>query len=775
MREPSRAPLPPLPLPRALLAFAIGWVMFTWPWLSGAVTVPWDAKAHFYPQILFLAQAIHSGESPFWTPHVFAGHPQIADPQSLIFSPPMLILALLNPAPSFAAVDATVFAALGAGGIAVILIFRDRRWHWAGAVIAALVFCFGGSAAWRIQHVGQVLSLAYLPIAFLLLDRALLRGSLLYGAAAGLVAGVMVLGRDQVALLGTYLLVLHVVVHWAKGRGALARLRGSLGPLTAGAVVGIAIVALPLLMSVLFGAQSNRPAIDLEGAGRGSLHPVHLLTLFVADLYASSGPMADMWGPPSFTWHWEGIFLAQNMFVLYVGAIPLLAVLAIGLVRGTMAARDVRPFAVAAALMLLYALGWYTPFFRAVYEVLPGIALFRRPADATFLFGALLGIVAGHAIHRLLTDPPAPFALRQRALAVLLVGLPIIAAIGLAIRFDRILTNAFLPLVTAAVCLSIGALALLLLPRVEARHTRLAGGLLVLLTAADLAWNNGPNGSTALPPADYAVLRPNGGDPVIADLLRRTAEGETDTRRDRVELAGLGFHWPNASLVHGLEHTLGYNPLRIGVYSAGAGAGDTIGLPDQRQFPPLFPSYRSTLANLLGLRFIVTPVPIETVDRALPPGYFALIGRPGGAYLYENTATLPRVVLATSVVLTETDTLIRTGRWPEADLARAVVLERLPAGAERLSGAEGRARIVSAHNTQVIVEAFAPQGGGFVVLMDSFHPWWRADVDGRPAPILRANALFRAVQVPEGQSRVRFLFRPFTGAVEEAIARLRAR
>ena len=60
--------------------------------------------------------------------------------------------------------------------------------------------------AWRIQHIGQVLSLAYLPIAMLCLDRALARGSILYGVAAGVVAACIVLGRDQVALLGVYLL-----------------------------------------------------------------------------------------------------------------------------------------------------------------------------------------------------------------------------------------------------------------------------------------------------------------------------------------------------------------------------------------------------------------------------------------------------------------------------------------------------------------------------------------------------------------------------------------
>ena len=79
-----------------LSAFALAF-----PFLSGDYTIPWDAKAHFQPQFAFLAHALRSGQSPFWTPNVFAGMPQIADPQSLIFSPFFLLAAWASPEPSF--------------------------------------------------------------------------------------------------------------------------------------------------------------------------------------------------------------------------------------------------------------------------------------------------------------------------------------------------------------------------------------------------------------------------------------------------------------------------------------------------------------------------------------------------------------------------------------------------------------------------------------------------------------------------------------------------
>src|SRR5207249_1982408 len=117
-----------------LAVFALAALVMGWPWLSGRVTIPWDAKAQFQPQIQFLAQSLAHGESPFWAPFVFGGHPQIADPQSMIFSPPFLALSLLTSAPSLWAVDATVLAMVFIGGTALMVWFRDRGWHWAGGL-----------------------------------------------------------------------------------------------------------------------------------------------------------------------------------------------------------------------------------------------------------------------------------------------------------------------------------------------------------------------------------------------------------------------------------------------------------------------------------------------------------------------------------------------------------------------------------------------------------------------------------------------------------------
>jgi hypothetical protein len=757
----------PWRLPYPLAALALAAIVIGWPWLSGSVTIPWDAKAHFQPQIQFLAQSIAGGDSPFWNPYAFSGHPQIADPQAMIFSPPFLALSLLSNAPSLWAVDATLLAMVFLGAAALMLWFRDQGWHWAGALVAALAFGYGASMAWRIQHVGQVLSLAYLPIALLCLDRALARRSVLYGVAAGLTAGCIVLGRDQVALLSIYLLIGFALWRLLSRGSPLAKVRACLLPMAGGAVAGSALVAIPVLLSVLLTAESNRAAIDYIGAGRGSLHPALLLTLFAPEIFGASGRMEDYWGPPSFAWPDSGIFLAQNMGQLYIGAIPLILLL-MAAARGRLWAPEIRFFSVAAVVALLYALGWYTPVFRLFYELVPGVGLYRRPADATFLIGALGAVLAGYSAHRLFKDPFAPIT---RPLVYVTFG--VIAGafqVALLVAFWRgRVGDVVFPLSVAAVSLGGGAGVLAVARRRIPLQPVVAAGIVVVFTTVDLAYNNGPSSSSAQPPAMYDVLQPITANPTIA--LIKSKMVNDDTRRDRVELAGLGFHWPNASLTHRLENTLGYNPLRLGLYSTAVGAEDHVGLPDQRKFSSLFPSYRSPLANLLGLRFIVTGAPIETMDKTLKPGDLPLIARTGDGYVYENAAALPRVLFATAARSADFAQLLKDGKWPDVDLRSTVLLDSPPAKAA--PRATGQVRIVRYRNTEVVLEADSPDGG-WVVLNDLWHPWWFATLDGQPAEMLRANVLFRAVAVPAGRHSIRFGFRPLAGAWAQITGRRRA-
>src|SRR3954454_9386816 len=417
----QRATEPHLAITIAL--FALAFLVPSWPWLSGAVTVPYDAKSSVLPPIEFMAHAFATGASPFWSPGIFAGWPNIADPQSMLDSPLHVLLAYLSPAPSFRAVDAVTFAYLFIGGFGIILLFRDRGWHAAGALVAALAFAFGGAASARLQHAGEVISLAYFPPTLWLLARAIDRstthGAWRWGALAGASGGLLALGRDQIALLELYLLAGYVLAYWLAGAGKAARPRAGLTPLIAGGIAGIIVIIVPVIFTELLALRSNRPEFSFSDAGKGSLHWTHLLSLVFADLFGSMDPKVQFWGAGGFAWNerfgMADLFLAQNMSLLYSGAIAPV-VLILGTSRGLIWSREVRFFTIAALLIAFFMFGWYTPVFRVMYEIMPGVKFFRRPADGTFAFGALIAILTGYLVHRWLAGLP-PAGRIQRRLA----------------------------------------------------------------------------------------------------------------------------------------------------------------------------------------------------------------------------------------------------------------------------------------------------------------------------------------------------------------------
>lgn len=760
----------------ALLLFA-AWLALSSPWLLGYVTIPFDAKAHFQAQIQFLSNALHTGQSPFWAPYVFVGTPQIADPQSLIFSP-AFFLAYFEAVPTFQQLDAYVLILLGLGALAILKLFQDRGWHPAGGLVAAMAFAFGASAAWRIQHIGQIQSYAFFAISLWLLQRALDRSSATWGVLAGLAAGMMLAEPNQVALLGGYLLAGCIAGHWWLQFDRKHAIRASMRPVAWAASTGLLVVAVPLILCFLYVESSNRPVIAYNEAVHGSLNPASLITALIADLYGAFDPKIEYWGPYSVSWDANDLSLSQNMGQMYVGVLPILLVLTVGLVRGALWAREVRFYVGAIVFLVLYGLGSYTPIFRFFYEVLPGVALFRRPADASFLVGGMLSIVGGYLVHRWLTGSLPAASLRRQTMEIALIVGTLLAGLVIAQTVGK-LSLAWKPTFNAIGWLFAATL-LLAIPAAWVRR----GGTLVMLASAalmatDLAANNGPNESTAQASAnaDYDILKPDCRNETIRFLKAKARRAPGSEWRDRVELVGLGFEWPNAALVHGLDHTLGYNPLRIGLVARTLGARDYIAGPDQRYFSPLFPSYHSTLANLLGLRLVASSIPIEQVDLRLQRGQLKFLARTKDAYIYENADALPRVMFVRDWEHADFEDIIETGRWPEFDPKAAVLLDGEPeiAGTNAAMSAvptTSRVRIRHYENTIVDIEVEAASEG-FVVLNDVWHPWWIADVDGRSAVIHRANVLFRAVHVPAGKHLIHFEFTPFSGAIAELGGRLR--
>jgi len=757
----------PLSFGIAALLLAALWAAVCLPWFAGGLVIPWDAKNHFYPQIRFLAASLAEGQSPFWAPYVFAGHPQIADPQSLIFSPIMLALALADAAPSFGRIDAAELAALLPGGIGMLLMFKNRGWRLEGALVAALAFMFGGVAATRLQHLGMILSYGLLPLALWLLMQALDRRSPLYGIAFGAVAALMAIGRDQVAFLGCATLAGYALYDWLARPNRLAYLRRRALAVAAAGVVGAALLAVPLLLTIEMAAMSNRPAFGFAVAAPGSLTPWALFTAFIPNFFGTLGTLDDYWGPGAFAWLVYDNQTDRAINYAYLGALPALLTAWHGIAGRRLGAREIRFFVAVFVVALLYALGHYTPVFRALFE-LPGVSLYRRPADALFLAGFALAAMAGYLVHRMLVDG-LPRLSRSSSIAFGVAAVALAAvAIGFGGAHDRLLATVRAMLAALALC---GLAAALVTLSIRWRGRPLAAAILLAVAmAADLGHHNAGQPFNARDRAEYADIdpaRPN----ALAVALRARLAAESD-RRFRVELLGLGGAWQNAALIHGLEGTLGYNPLRWADYEAATGAAEGSHMT-RRDFVPLFPSYNSAMADLLGIRYLALGAPIETIDPKAKPGDFDLVARIGGTHVYANPRALPRVRVATEIAIADTAALIRTGAWP-ADPRRVAVLERRPPEwrDEPVTAAPGTAtaRLETYRHDEVVVNVEAARPA-MLVLHDMFHPAWRATLDGAPATVYRANVLFRAVYVPAGRHVVRFTYHP----ISSAVARVRGR
>jgi hypothetical protein len=95
---------------------------------------------------------------------------------------------------------------------------------------------------------------------------------------------------------------------------------------------------------------------------------------------------------------------------------------------------------------------------------------------------------------------------------------------------------------------------------------------------------------------------------------------------------------------------------------------------------------------------------------------------------------------------------------PTFDPERTVLLENGP-GSPGSTAFAGRTDVVEARPDRWILRTQTSRPG-YVVALDGHDPDWRATVDGREAPVRRANILFRAVEVPAGAHVVEMRYRP---------------
>jgi hypothetical protein len=178
---------------------------------------------------------------------------------------------------------------------------------------------------------------------------------------------------------------------------------------------------------------------------------------------------------------------------------------------------------------------------------------------------------------------------------------------------------------------------------------------------------------------------------------------------------------------------------------------------------------RPRLLDLLSVRWAVLELP---APRALVEGLREATGSAGTqlgqALLFERADALPRAYAVRRVrSVPDFASAIAAIEAPDFEpRAEAVAIGSEPADAgppaglaEVESAAPDRVALVALEPERVAVRAEC-SARCLLVLTDLFYPGWRASVDGREAPILRTNAIFRGVWLAAGRHQVVFRFEP---------------
>lgn len=292
----------------------------------------------------------------------------------------------------------------------------------------------------------------------------------------------------------------------------------------------------------------------------------------------------------------------------------------------------------------------------------------------------------------------------------------------------------------------------------------LAAAALVLLTAADLYRVNsayqgylspewftppstvglGRDGRVSSPTADQSwqrVYAMAGGWRGDSDLL--VAHRET-LAPDASALYGVAQHSDHVLQEGGIE-LLRYATLQKAFRQEMAPAGDSL---------VLTPTAIRILEHQ-NVTAVLSFFPLRSEGLRLVEARSVHSRLPGPLHLYRTTRPLPRVRVVGRAVAagSEEEALARLARG-DLDPEREVLLEGAPA---EESGGEGTASLVSDEGSRLTIRAEAPQGG-YLVLLDNWHPAWTASIDGSRAPVLLADFAFRAVRLPPGAHEVVFRY-----------------
>jgi hypothetical protein len=398
----------------------------------------------------------------------------------------------------------------------------------------------------------------------------------------------------------------------------------------------------------------------------------------------------------------------------------------------------------AAVIALLFALGENTPVYPALRKIIPQLSLVTYPVKYLVVVVFIAPLLAALALARLQSLRNAEKATVRKRL--MLVGIIILALIAfvlfLARRFpfpgDDVRATLLNGRTRAIFLLLTGAGLFLLTQTFKPGLRRIAPLILIMVAWLDVLTHEPAQNPTVAP----GVYEPRLSRTKLA-LNPQPALGES--RAMLTPLAATEF-------IHFAVSDPQNNFLakRLG-YCGNCNLLDAV--PKVDGFFSLTPRESDEVQSLL---YATTNADFPRLEDFLG---VSQITAPGEFLTWKSRPTfLPLVTAGQKPVFLDNAGTLRALTQPDFAGGQTVFL---PPAAKSLVTVTNQtiARVLSSNfgtqRVDVEVEAAEPS---LVVVAQTWYHTWRAYVAGKPAPLLRANLAFQAVQVPAGRHRIRLAY-----------------
>ncbi len=734
---------------------AVGSLMPCLAILLAGRTLSWrDTASLFEPMRPLIAEALRRFQLPLWNPYEGAGLPLFAQMLHGVLHPWSILAAMLAP---HSGIDLMIVLYVLTGALGAGVLARSLGASASGAAVAGLGYGLSGYLLGLSAVIQYLAAAGTAPWAIVALRRAGRGDSAAVAIGAVLFAIQFFAGDPQWAMV-------------AAGLGVMLAIegRGIRGGLFAGAAAGLGgmLAAVQLIPGwVMLGEASRSAGLSAADTAQWAFHPVRLLELVVPGLFAGQpGPTPA----PVFLWldgssQYPLPFL-QSVFV----GLPALLCAA----WGVRVSRAARWCGVAAGALLWLALGHRLLATQALSWV-PVWSSFRYSEKLVGPFTLLVAVLAGLGLPRFAArgiDRVRPVAWPAALLlAALAAG---VFAAGRAIAGPASWPAGLWPL--AAVRLAGGfalAGAAMAVLAVTATRYRDPGSQ----TSARERWVVAlvlVTGLMASPAALHAGRRDARAQEPLAELRGATAVPRVIQPVDQIALpVSLGFDmFDAAQAIRSAAARPAYN-VPAGVDSFVTYTGlvprryDALLARLTEQGPARWIAFRRFAITHVVITPPLTDADVANAEAAIADGFEMGQGPNGGVRVFQVPHTpWARFVASVRTAGGEQEAIALTAAAATGGDPAAVVEGTAPpvlTAGSILSIERGLDR--------VRVVATAP-ADGLLVLADSWWPGWTARVDGRPTPILRADAIVRAVAWPAGRHALEMTYRPPEVAVGGALS-----